>query len=227
MEDFSSSLTNTHNPLKDWTVMREGDDSFTRSFCVTVAADDARRLFLLPALRIPDFDDPAGKYLAFSCERIGGKAEMFALQVDQLGVCMFQSLEGCFDRVPACFIIHEELPHLVDFGGKGTVGVMLSGFIRKEKQDPVLCVLVLKVIAKRVVDHPTCVRSPRECEFLDWKVLGVHMYSMEGIHDWCPVSVFPNIQCHQENAQEKSDCLVGCEYLNLIALYMSPYNILF
>ncbi|MED6156563.1 hypothetical protein PIB30_015449 [Stylosanthes scabra] len=194
----------THNPFKDWT-MTEGDDNFTHSFCVEVG-DDAQRLFIPPAVRIPDLVD-SGEYLALSCEHIGGKNMIYAFLVDQLGVCNFQTLEGCFKRVPPSFI-YKELPRLVSFGGKGVVGVMISGSREeKEKRIPVLCVLVLHVNAKRVVQHPTrilrrSVRPPTECEFLDWKVLGMHMYSMEGIHDWCPAFVFPNIQCHQENAQE-------------------------
>ncbi|MED6182131.1 hypothetical protein PIB30_025848 [Stylosanthes scabra] len=184
---------NTRNPLKDWTMSKD-DNDFTRSFCVTVAAQP---LFLTPAVCIPDFVD-TGKYLALSCERIGGEDVIYAFLVDQLGVCIFQRLEDCFDKLPSSFI-HEEKPRLVDFDGKGTVGVMLPGFI-KVKENPALCVLVLQVFAKRVLDNPTQIlgrseSSPTQFKFLDSKVLAMNMYSMKGIEIWCPVFVFPNSQC--------------------------------
>ncbi|MED6182137.1 hypothetical protein PIB30_025854 [Stylosanthes scabra] len=194
----------TNQPLVDWTMI-EGDNDFTRSFCVTVAAQP---LFLPPAVRIPDFFCP-DKYLALSCIRIGGEYVIYAFLVDRSGVFIFQRLENCFDKLPSYFI-HEKAPDLVDFDGKGTIGVLLHGFI-KVKENPALCVLVLQV-AKRVVDNPTQIlgrseSSPTQCKFLDSKVLAMNMYSMKGIEIWCPVFVFPNSQCHQENAQEDPELI--------------------
>ncbi|MED6106607.1 hypothetical protein PIB30_005891 [Stylosanthes scabra] len=150
----------THNPLKDWT-MTEGDDSFTHSFCVEVGSDysflqlcvfqdllskaRSNKPLLLSIVTIigigvvTDLVD-SGKYLALSCEHIGGKNMIYAFLVDQLGVCNFQTIEGCFKRVPPSFI-YKKLPRLVSFGGKGVVGVMISGSREeKEKRIPVLSV---------------------------------------------------------------------------------------
>ncbi|XP_057745718.1 uncharacterized protein LOC130963630 [Arachis stenosperma] len=191
---FSYDTHNLH-----WTTS-EGDNSFTRSFCVPVASHGQRRFFL-PRVHIPDLVDP-GKYLALSCERIGGKKVIYAFQVDELGVLFFQRLEGCLDRMPSLY--YEKTPVLVDLDGKGTFIVMLPGSAKEEKEDPVLFVLVLQVVAKKFVNHPSrvlrrSVRPPTECEFLDWKVLSMHMYRMEvsswGIRDdLYAVFIFPGIQ---------------------------------
>ncbi|XP_057744384.1 uncharacterized protein LOC130962244 [Arachis stenosperma] len=188
----------THN--SHWTTS-EGDDSFTRSFCVPVCG---QRRFFLPSVRIPDLFDP-GKYLALSCECIGEKYLMCAFQVDELGVVIFQRLEGCLDRMPSLYY-EETPPVLVDLDGKGTFVVMAPGFANDQTEDPVLCVLVLQV-AMKFVNYPSrvfrrSVRSPLECEFLDWKVLSMHMYSMKlGINELPAFFVFPDIQW-EENAQE-------------------------
>ncbi|XLU46937.1 uncharacterized protein LOC107626389 [Arachis ipaensis] len=199
---FSYDTHNLH-----WTTS-VGDNSFTRSFCVPLASDGQRRFFL-PRVHIPDLVDP-GKYLALSCECIEGKKVIYAFQVDELGVLFFQRLEGCLDRMPSLY--DEKTPVLVDLDGKGTFIVMLHGYAKEEKEDPVLFVLVLQVVAKKFVNHPSrvlrrSVRSPTECEFLDWKVLSMHMYRMEvpswGIRDdLFAVFIFPDIQWEEENAQE-------------------------
>ncbi|XLR12448.1 hypothetical protein S83_005911 [Arachis hypogaea] len=191
----SYDIHNSH-----WTTS-EGDNSFTRSFCVPVDSDG----FFLPRVHIPDLVDP-GKYLALSCERIGEKHLVCAFQVDELGVVIFQRLEGCLDRMPSFF--HEKTPVMVDLDGKGTFVVMLPGFAKEQKQDPVLCLLVLQLIAKKVVSYPSLVlrssvRSPMECEFLDWKVLSMNMYSRKGgFDDWISVSLFPGIPCDEAIAYE-------------------------
>ncbi|QHO25924.1 uncharacterized protein DS421_12g385200 [Arachis hypogaea] len=191
----SYDIHNSH-----WTTS-EGDNSFTRSFCVPVDSDG----FFLPRVHIPDLVDP-GKYLALSCERIGEKHLVCAFQVDELGVVIFQRLEGCLDRMPSFF--HEKTPVMVDLDGKGTFVVMLPGFAKEQKQDPVLCLLVLQLIAKKVVSYPSrvlrsSVRSPMECEFLDWKVLSMNMYSRKGgFDDWISVSLFPGIPCDEAIAYE-------------------------
>ncbi|XLR30943.1 hypothetical protein HN51_050839 [Arachis hypogaea] len=114
---------------------------------------------------------------------------------------IFRRLEGCLDRMPS--FNHEERSVLVDLDGKGTFLVMLPGFAKERRQDPVLCVLVLQVIVKKVVSHPSriphrSVRSPMECDFLDWKVLSMNMYSINrGFDDWFSVSLFPGIPCNK------------------------------
>ncbi|KAL4339100.1 hypothetical protein AHAS_Ahas12G0276400 [Arachis hypogaea] len=134
-------------------------------------------------------------------------------KVDELGVVIFQRLEGCLDRMPSFF--HEKTPVMVDLDGKGTFVVMLPGFAKEQKQDPVLCLLVLQLIAKKVVSYPSrvlrsSVRSPMECEFLDWKVLSMNMYSRKGgFDDWISVSLFPGIPCDEAIAYEihvKDNC---------------------
>ncbi|XP_015951412.1 uncharacterized protein LOC107476168 isoform X2 [Arachis duranensis] len=201
----------TDNPHKGWT-KSEGDNSFTGSFCVPVGSDGQRHFFH-PTVHIPDLVDP-GKYLALSCERIGGKKVICAFQVDELGVLIFQRLDGCLDRMPSFYreldsMIScncEKTPVLVDLDGKGTFLVMLPGFAKGRIQ--VVCMLVLQVIAKKVVSHPSrilrrSVRSPMECDFLDWKVLSMHMYSMkEVIEDWSTVSIFPGIPCDEATVYE-------------------------
>ncbi|XP_057741876.1 uncharacterized protein LOC130960486 [Arachis stenosperma] len=154
---------------------------------------------------VGDLVDP-GKYLALSCERIGEKHLVCAFQVDELGVVIFQRLEGCLDRMPSFF--HEKTPVMVDLDGKGTFVVILPGFAKEQEQDPVLCLLVLQLIAKKVVSYPSrvlrsSVRSPMECEFLDWKVLSMNMYSRKhGFDDWIGVSLFPSIPCDEAIAYE-------------------------
>ncbi|XLR12451.1 uncharacterized protein [Arachis hypogaea] len=201
----------TDNPHKGWT-KSEGDNSFTGSFCVPVGSDGQRHFFH-PTVHIPDLVDP-GKYLALSCERIGGKKVICAFQVDELGVLIFQRLDGCLDRMPSFYreldsMIScncEKTPVLVDLDGKGTFLVMLPGFAKGRIQ--VVCMLVLQVVAKKVVSHPSrilrrSVRSPMECDFLDWKILSMHMYSMkEDIEDWSTVSIFPGIPCDEATVYE-------------------------
>ncbi|KAL4344743.1 hypothetical protein AHAS_Ahas11G0208900 [Arachis hypogaea] len=119
---------------------------------------------------------------------------------------IFQRLEGCLDRMPS--FNHEERSVLVDLDGKGTFLVMLPGFAKERRQDPVLCVLVLQVIVKKVVSHSSwiphrSVRSPMECDFLDWKVLSMNMFNINrGFDDWFSVSLFPGIPCNKAIAYE-------------------------
>ncbi|QHO24960.1 uncharacterized protein DS421_12g376920 [Arachis hypogaea] len=78
----------------------------------------------------------------------------------------------------------------------------------QRNEDRTLCVLVLQVIVKKVVSHPSrilhrSVRSPIECDFLDWKVLSMNMYSINrGFDDWFSVSLFPGIPCNKAIAYE-------------------------
>ncbi|XP_020963668.1 uncharacterized protein LOC110265166 isoform X1 [Arachis ipaensis] len=142
------------------------------------------------------------------CVQVCGQRRSFLLSVYTPGIrwmnwvsVIFRRLEGCLDRMPS--FNHEERSVLVDLDGKGTFLVMLPGFAKERRQDPVLCVLVLQVIVKKVVSHPSriphrSVRSPMECDFLDWKVLSMNMYSINrGFDDWFSVSLFPGIPCNK------------------------------
>ncbi|XLR67977.1 hypothetical protein S83_018649 [Arachis hypogaea] len=122
------------------------------------------------------------------CVQVGGQRRSFLPSVYTPGIrwmnwvsVIFERLEGCLDRMPS--FNHEERSVLVDLDGKGTFLVMLPGFAKERGQDLVLCVLVLQVIVKKVVSHPSriphrSVRSPMEGDFLDWKVLSMNMYSI-------------------------------------------------
>ncbi|XP_020963670.1 uncharacterized protein LOC110265166 isoform X2 [Arachis ipaensis] len=82
------------------------------------------------------------------CVQVCGQRRSFLLSVYTPGIrwmnwvsVIFRRLEGCLDRMPS--FNHEERSVLVDLDGKGTFLVMLPGFAKERRQDPVLCVLVL------------------------------------------------------------------------------------
>ncbi|XLR31966.1 hypothetical protein S83_059866 [Arachis hypogaea] len=77
------------------------------------------------------------------CVQVGGQRLSFLPSVYTPGIrwmnwvsVIFQRLEGCLDRMPS--FNHEERSMLVDLDGKDTFLVMLPGFAKERRQDPVL-----------------------------------------------------------------------------------------